>query len=161
MRIVDNIIALRILYLLVTPIENTDAFKLGLIDKDGKTVRKAVTSEEGNATSMLHRLVWNIKRLISLVPGGSTRLGSLAAGYLLVKESMEKELSNEYILEKFNEYSNIESINEEIESVLNGMSLLEDEGSPAIANTTGDMVSTTTPVKAIKKLVRRKLEEEK
>ena len=42
-KIVDSIIALRVLWILITPIENTEAFKLGLIDKYGKTVLKAKT----------------------------------------------------------------------------------------------------------------------
>ena len=34
-RIVDNVIALRIIYLLVQPFETTDAYKNGLIDANG------------------------------------------------------------------------------------------------------------------------------
>lgn len=91
MRIIDNVIALRILWLLVTPFEKTDAFKLGLINADGSTIKKATTSAETNATSMLHRLVWRIKKFINLVPGGSTRIGSIVAAYALVRESYVTE----------------------------------------------------------------------
>ena len=78
-RIIDNIIALRIIYLLVQPFETTDAFKLGLIDANGNKLKKASTAEEKKATSMLHRLVWNLKRIINLAPGGSTRIGTMVA----------------------------------------------------------------------------------
>lgn len=95
MSLIDNTIALRVIYLLVSPIEKSDAFKLGLISSKGETLRKAKTAQEKNATSMLHRLCWKIKRVFSLVPGGSTKLGSLAAAYLLVREAEEKGLSDE------------------------------------------------------------------
>lgn len=91
MRIIDNLIALRILWLLITPFEKTDAFKLGLISADGTRLRKAKTSEETNATSMLHRLVWNIKKFINLVPGGATKIGSMVAAYALVRECVEQD----------------------------------------------------------------------
>ena len=91
MRIIDNLIAIRILWLLITPFEKTDAYRLGLIDGSGTRIKKAVTSEESNATSMLHRLVWNVKKFINLVPGGATRIGSIVAAYALVRECVEKD----------------------------------------------------------------------
>lgn len=90
-RIIDNLLALRILWLLITPIENTEAYKLGLIDASGTRIKKAKTPEENNATSMLHRLVWNIKKFINLVPGGKTKIGSMVAAYALVRECVEQE----------------------------------------------------------------------
>lgn len=91
MRIIDNAIALRILWLLITPFEKTEAYKLGLISATGEFLRKAKTSEEVNSSSMLHRLVWRIKKFINLVPGGSTKIGSMVAAYALVRECIEKD----------------------------------------------------------------------
>lgn len=160
MRIVDNLIALRIIYLLVTPIEDTDAFKLGLIDKDGKTIRKAKTSEETKATSMLHRLVWNLKRLISLAPGGSTKIGSMVAAYLLVKEAYENDWSEARLVEEvelnFPILEQIRFIEEEIlfENCIEELKSMEED---APANATGPAVSTDTPTKKqIVPLVKRK-----
>ena len=145
MRVIDNLIALRILWLLVTPFENTQAYKLGLIDAQGDRIKKAKTTEESNATSMLHRLVWRIKKFINLVPGGSTRIGSIVAAYALVRESMSRD---EYLptQEMINEsYSALETNDEseELQELIN--ELIED----APANATGAAVSTDTP--AIKK----------
>ena len=39
-RFVDSIIALRILNLLVTPFENTEAYKRGIIDIKGKELKR-------------------------------------------------------------------------------------------------------------------------
>jgi hypothetical protein len=156
-RIIDNIIALRIAYLLITPIENTDAFKLGLIDADGKTVRKAKTTEESNATSMLHRLCWNLKRIIGLVPGGSTRIGSLAATWLLMKEAYENDWTEEQLSEaallKFNTLC--ESTNEIVDSLIDSILDEMNEDTPA-ANVAGAAVSTDIPMKKLSDMERRK-----
>ena len=112
MRIVDNLLALRILWLLVTPYEKTDAYKLGLISADGEFLRKAKTSEEINSSSMLHRLVWRIKRFINLVPGGSTKIGSMVAAYALVRECVGKDNyqpTQEQLSESYEDIDNMET----------------------------------------------------
>lgn len=149
MRVVDNLIALRIIYLLVTPFEQTDAYKMGLIDSNGKPLKKAETPKEKNSTSMLHRLVWNLKRIINLAPGGSTKIGSLAAAYLLVKEGLDKEWTPNKLAEEYVLRSSIieESIDEKteklIEDCIRYIKNLEEEGAPA--NSTGTNVSTDVP----------------
>jgi hypothetical protein len=143
MRIVDNLAAIRLIWLLATPFEKFDAFKLGLIDANGNKLKKAETSEEKNATSMLHRLVWNLKRIIALVPGGKTRIGSLVAAYLLVKEAEEQGYNEfqleEEIVSKFQLLRSIRFIEEEL-LVEKALNLLEDGA--AIANVTGPATST-------------------
>jgi len=146
MRIVDNLAAVRFIWLLSTPFEKFDAFKLGLIDANGNKLKKAKTTEEKNATSMLHRLVWNLKRIIALAPGGSSRIGSLVAAYLLVKEAYENDYTDmqleESIAEKFQLYRSIRFIEEEalVKTVLK---YLEEDGAPT--NATGPAVSTDQP----------------
>jgi hypothetical protein len=39
-RAIDLLIAYRVIKLLVTPFEKTDAFKQGIIDKDGNVLKK-------------------------------------------------------------------------------------------------------------------------
>lgn len=89
---VDNLIAYRILNLLVTPFENTAAFKLGIIDKTGKELKPMSalrTVEEREAYTLLHRLVFRIKKIIEKVPIENKRLLSLAAAYSLIREHEE------------------------------------------------------------------------
>jgi len=72
--------------------ESTDAFKLGLIDENGKRIRKPKTSEEKAAYTLFHRLVYNIKRLIQKLPGGLTRrLASFASALYLIREHLSVE----------------------------------------------------------------------
>jgi hypothetical protein len=161
MRLADNLIALRIIWLLSTPFEKFDAFKLGLIDADGKKLKKAETAEEKNATSMLHRLVWNLKRVIALAPGGKTRIGSLVAAYLLVKEAHDNQW-NEYqldeaIVTKFQLYRNIRFVEEEL-FVEAALKVIEEDGGAVVSgaptNATGPATSTDIPtIKPKKKAV--------
>ena len=156
MRVIDSIVALRVLWILITPIENTDAFKLGLINADGKTIKKAKTSEEKNATSPLHRMVWNLKRIIGMVPGGSTRIGSLAAGYMLMKEALEQNWDQaaleEQVAARFNILCEEQAQSQEVHMLLDKLYTLTED---APANATGAAVSTDTPTKRLtdKKLI--------
>ena len=92
-RAIDLLITYRIIKLLVTPFEKQEAYKYGIIDKDGKVLRKAKnlqTAKEKDSYTLLHRFVFNLKRLINLIPGGKSKLGSYAAALgLLLKEQKE------------------------------------------------------------------------
>ena len=81
----------RFIKMLTTPWEDTDAFKLGLIDNNGKRdkSKKISTAEEKDAYSTFMRLVFNVKRLLNKVPGGSSKLASYAAALFLIKEKYE------------------------------------------------------------------------
>ena len=80
-RTADLFYAFKFLKLLTTSWDQTEAFKLGLIDNKGKRLKKANTSEEKSAYTIFNRLVFNIKRLI---PGN--KIGSYAAALFLIKE---------------------------------------------------------------------------
>lgn len=85
----DLFYAFRFLKLLVTPFEKTPAFELGIIDKDGKVLKKAAdrtTPDEKSAYTVFHRLVFNIKKLLAKVPGGKSVLARYGAALFLIKE---------------------------------------------------------------------------
>ena len=90
-RAIDTVIVFRILKLLTTPWEDQAAYKEGLIDIKGKRLKKEKvnTADRKNAYTFLHRLVFNLKRLIEFLPGGKSRLGSYAAALFLIKEHCE------------------------------------------------------------------------
>lgn len=104
-----------VLYQLVkrigTPFEETQAFKLGLLDKDGKRLKKATTPEEKKAMTYLDRFVFNIKRLLAKV-GIKGKMASYAASAYLMKEANENNPipSDEEIIEGINK--EIKSLNE-------------------------------------------------
>lgn len=86
--ITDNLIAYKILYMLVTPFAATNAYKLGIIDENGKNLIKPskLSSEQKDEYTYLHRLVFNMKRILAKLPGGDNRLKSFVAALYLIKE---------------------------------------------------------------------------
>ena len=104
-RAIDLLITYRIIKLLTTPFEKQDAYRLGIIDKNGKVLRKTKelkTGKERDTYTILHRFVFNLKRLINLVPGGKSKLGTYAAALgLLLKENKDiNEIEIEKVLYK-------------------------------------------------------------
>ena len=91
----DLVYTFRFLKLLITSFEDTEAYKLGLIDAKGKRIKKAETSDERAAYTPFHRLVFNIKKLIAKAPGGSTKIASYAAALYLLKEKFLYNLSQQ------------------------------------------------------------------
>ena len=91
---VDAFVAYQFLKLLTKPWEDTDAYRLGIIDASGEVLRKRKslkTREEKKAYTIFHTLVWNIKRLLEKLPPGRTRIGSFAAGLWMLKEHLDME----------------------------------------------------------------------
>jgi hypothetical protein len=88
----DLVYTIRFLKLLVTPIEDTEAYKLGIIDEKGKRRKEFDDNTLENREALrdhytaFHRLVYNIKKLMAKAPGGSSRLASYAAALYLIKE---------------------------------------------------------------------------
>ena len=84
-RVIDALIAYRVLKLLVTPFNRTKAFKLGIIDDKGKVLIKSKdlpnSGPEREAYTLLIRFVFNLKRLLSKV-GIRGPLGTSAAAAL-------------------------------------------------------------------------------
>ncbi len=93
-RAVDLVITYRVIKLLVTPFERTEAFKRGIIDKDGKVLKKYTSltaTKDKQAYTQLHRFVFNLKRILQRVGLGG-RLGSFAVALaLLLRENKEYE----------------------------------------------------------------------
>ena len=128
MKIIDNLIALRILTLLTTPFDKTDAFKLGIIDETGKVLRKfdtLKTSEEKDSVNYLKRLVFNLKRMMNMIPGGDNRIKNIAAAMYLIKESYLNDVDENLINEKFMELVTNNRLLEEEIQVIEFLPLLE------------------------------------
>lgn len=88
----DLVYTFRFLRLLTMRFEDTEAFKLGIIDADGKRLksysldRMDDRDNYNNYYTPFHRLVFNIKKLMAKAPGGGSRLASYAAALYLIKE---------------------------------------------------------------------------
>ena len=112
-RAIDLFVTYRFIKLLVTPFEKTPAYKLGIIDKDGNRImpppiagvrqtkpKSLNTSEEKSAYTILHKLVFNIKKLFGKVPGLRTKLGTYAAALFLLKDTFKESVDDPDVFEK-------------------------------------------------------------
>ena len=100
-RVIDALVAYRVLKLLVTPFNRTKAFELGIIDAKGKVLKKSrdiSDPKERNAYTLLIRFVFNLKRILSKV-GIRGPLGSSAAAALaFFKEQSGENLEVERVV---------------------------------------------------------------
>ena len=112
-RAIDLFVTYRFIKLLVTPFEKTPAYKLGIIDKDGNRImpppiagvrqtkpKSLNTNEEKAAYTVLHKLVFNIKKLFGKVPGLRTKLGTYAAALFLLKDTFKESVDDPDVFEK-------------------------------------------------------------
>ena len=100
-RAIDLFVTYRFIKLLVTPFNKTDAFKNGVIDKDGYRLDKELnTIDEKNSYTILHKLVFNIKKIFGKVPGLRTKLGTYAAALFLLKDTFKEHVEDPDVFEK-------------------------------------------------------------
>lgn len=87
-RAADLAFTFRFIRMLTLDWKDWDAYKTGLIDENGKRIKskKIESDEEKDSYTPFIRLAANVKRLLSKVPGGGSKLGSFAAALYLIKE---------------------------------------------------------------------------
>lgn len=87
-RAADLAFTFRFIRMLTLDWKDWDAYKTGLIDGEGKRIKnkKIESDEEKDSYTPFIRLAANVKRLLSKVPGGGSKLGSFAAALYLIKE---------------------------------------------------------------------------
>ena len=130
-RAIDLFVTYRFLRLLTTPFEDTDAFKFGIIDEKGNRIKKKgstkpevelATSELKNSYTILHKLVFNIKKIFNKVPGLRTKVGTYAAALFLLKDTFKESVNDPDMFEKefikFLKENDIELDNEISEEVI-------------------------------------------
>ena len=100
-RVIDAVIAYRVLKLLVTPFNRTKAFELGIIDAKGKVLKKSrdiSDPKERNAYTLLIRFVFNLKKLLAKI-GIRGPLGSAAAAaFAFFKEEYGNNVEVEKVI---------------------------------------------------------------
>ena len=90
---VDLFVAYKFIKILTQDFDKTDAFKKGIIDKNGKILKKRrdLRGDERTAYTIFHTLVWNLKKILMKVPGLKSKLGNYATALYLLKEAYNKE----------------------------------------------------------------------
>jgi len=89
-RAADLAYTFRFIRMMAMDWKSWDAYKLGIIDENGKRQRnvKLDNDEKKSAYTPFIRLAANLKRLVSSVPGGGSKLGSFASALFLIKEKV-------------------------------------------------------------------------
>jgi hypothetical protein len=111
-RLVDLLITYRIVKGLSTPFDQTEAFKQGIIDKNGKVLKKAKdlnTEKQKDAYTVLDRFIFNMKRILSKV-GISGSFASFATALAMVLRE-NKELQKHKLLIESTVVSYLKQIN--------------------------------------------------
>ena len=108
-RAVDLFVTYRFIKLLTTPFNKTDAYKFGIIDDKGNRIRQdnstrpkveLTTSQLKNSYTVLHKLVFNIKKIFSKLPLLKTKIGTYAAALFLLKDTFKEHMQDPDIFEK-------------------------------------------------------------
>ena len=114
---VDLLITYRIMKLLVTPFDKQEAFKYGIIDKQGKVLRPWRTiskTAEKQSYTILHRFVFNLKRILQKAGLGG-RLGTFAVALAtLIRENKEFEQHQKLIESTIVKYLKEQKLYEEL-----------------------------------------------
>lgn len=141
--VIDLYLAYRFLKNLVVPFDQWEAFKTGVIDKDGAILvsKDKRTYAQKDSFGYFDVISMNLKKLLGKLPGGSSAIASYAAALLLLKEYNKKEVK-----EDTSEYVDMEWLEEEFNICLEEVKqMFEEEGAPTnnvgsgnIAGTVGD-----------------------
>jgi len=176
----DLYFVFRFLRLLTMDYKKTDAFKFGIIDNKGKALRKSAdleSTKEKAAYTMLHRMVFKIRRLMEKVPGG--RFVNYAAALFLLKEQKDARIWTDdiYMKTKLLEFletdweADAKFLKEEVDNMdkktfktflsekksidesqeLQAMMALDDAGIEAVINKKGQIVVKKKDIKKAEK----------
>lgn len=133
--------------------DQTDAFRLGIIDRQGKKIRDPKNPAEEAAYDMLWRLVIRLKRIINLVPVENKNFLSYAAAYALIRECQhEDDIPNDLDIRFAEKLLNLDE-DKYYNGILEGLDFLEliedGMGAGAIAGSAAPTNATSTIVNPI------------
>jgi len=100
-RAIDFLITYRVIKLLSTPFDKQEAFATGVIDKDGKVLKKnkdLKTEKEKNSYTTLHRFIFNLKRILAKI-GISGSIASFGVALALLLKENEEMIKHKSLIE--------------------------------------------------------------
>ncbi len=132
--VIDLYLAYRFLKNLVQPFEKWEAYKTGVIDKDGAILvpKDKRTSEQRYSFGYFDLISMNLKKLLGKLPGGKSAIASYAAALLLLREYNKKEIK-----EDFNDYVDMNWLQREFNVCLAEAEELFKEEGEAPTNSVG------------------------
>lgn len=140
--VVDLYLAYRFLKNLVLPYDQWEAFKAGVIDKDGNIIvpKDKRTQEQKDTLGYFDLIGMNLKKLLGKLPGGKSAIASYAAALLLLKEYNKVK----DIKEDFSEEIDMEWLEEEFDAcMIEAQQLFDEEGEAPTNNVSDGKVAGT------------------
>lgn len=96
--ITNAFLSYKLIELLSTDFKKWEAYDLGIIDENGKLLKKPLSKEERDSYSMFHKIIRKLKVIMNKFIGPS-RLSAMLATLYLVKESAGTDIVNTLINE--------------------------------------------------------------
>jgi hypothetical protein len=154
--VVDIYLVYQFLRRLATPFTKWEAFKTGVIDKEGKVLisKNKRTPEQQRSFKVFDVMILKLKRLLGKIPGGKSRIASYAAALWLIREYDESKSEEQILSEDVDYLKYIQYVRNERFSRFRKM--IEDAPANAMS---GGGVATFDPIlfKSKKNVKKRKL----
>jgi len=101
-KFIDLFLVYQFVKRIITPFDKWPAYELGIIDEKGKVLirKSALDTEASKAWGYFDIMCANLKKILGKLPGGQTRLASIAASAFLFKEHKEKDYTDAKVLEE-------------------------------------------------------------
>lgn len=94
-------LAYKFIKILTSDWNKQDAFDHGIIDANGKVLKKSGelrSRKEKQAFTTFHKIIFNLKRILAKFPGGSSKIATYAAAMALLKENKEGLQDSDIVL---------------------------------------------------------------
>ena len=155
---VDIFMVYQFLKRLATPFERWEAYKTGVIDRDGKiiTPKNKRDFKQKQSLNVFDVMILKLKRLIGKVPMGKSKIASYAAALWLIREYDETKSEDQILSENVDYMKYIHDIrNERFEKFRQFIEDAPTNATGAAVVGTGDTGVSWMTKKKQRKLVRR------
>jgi len=155
---VDIFMVYQFLKRLATPFTNWDAYKLGVIDKDGKILipKNKRDFKQNQSLKIFDVMILKLKRLLGKVPLGKSKIASYAAALWLIREYDETKSEEQVLNEDVDYLKYVHDIrNERFEKFRQFIEDAPANATGAAVVGTGDTGISWMTKKKQRKLVRR------
>ena len=136
-KVINAFTVFKFIKAMTTPFNQTDAYKLGIIDSKGKFIKKLdqlTTTKEKKSVDVFNRLVINFKKIIEKIPDPTLKanLKRLPTAMVLLKDEVEKIGANgekvlSEIIQYIREEHNIEIETDELNTLFEELTGEEDD----------------------------------
>lgn len=122
--------------LLTSPFNKWDAFKTGVIDDKGNIIThdKDRTNQQKQSLTKFEVLVLNLKKILSKLPGGTSRIGSFSAALYLLKEHDMFLEGKSYITESEISEIDFDSVGRYVTEMVTSAGTIDSEGFMSVEN---------------------------